>query len=804
MKKMGFFMIAVFFSVSVTSYFLADNQPLQDYIIPSAFASDDCDIPEDKVVREFNLTAERAYLPILGHNTSNPREYPAMTFNQQIPGPTLRVIQGDIIKTTITVPSDQPTAFSINMHSAQIDSQYFAIVNPGESKTFCHVAEVPGVFSYHGKGVDYVGMDQHVLSGMYGMVIVEPLKGYKKLLVEKTGNSGEIDRRFHDEDALEFQLQYSQLYLTPDGRYDASSMFMYHHTGSVVNGMQFGYTPNLEMNKFVTGDPRQNIFFAQPWNANELGQYQGQPLFVPLNEHVRFFVLNQGIKPLSFGIDGEILDRVVQGNRVQAQHVNTWELGTGENAIVDVVFDKEGIYTIANRDLAQMYTGAASMIIAGEPFSDEDTSTEYLEFFGNPCDAIPPAGISTIPHPKIIMHGLYSDERAEEMTQYCYGEISIPLILPPIMSTTTPSTSPPTNEEDEIDSNAFDLIVSGGMGLVILSAADGWTYDIENTFSSGGTAPYDLVVDDFDNDGNLDVVVCNSGSDNIAFLAGTGTEIFGVPIISPVNDRPVDIDSGDFDNDGNLDVVVSYQGTDTVSVLLGTGTGTFGNVIDTTFDPEESFHSNFEIHRITIGDFDNDGNLDVVVANTNADNVSVLFGTGTGTFGNAVNYPVGNSPMDVTVGDFDGDGNLDLVTGNLFADYVSVLRGIGTGEFEDAVHYIDQITISRGIHHIAVGYFDKDVHLDVAGMRTNNGQMSIMLNNNHAGFTQFGIHQGDGEQLEILVEDINGDGKLDLATPAPWNGINMYFGTGTGEFEHMLIPIPAEDDPRAVKAIKVN
>ena len=57
-------------------------------------------------------------------------------------------------------------------------------------------------------------MDQHVLSGMYGIAIVDPANGYKKLMVEKTSGSGELKRMFYDADALEFQLQYNQLYLT--------------------------------------------------------------------------------------------------------------------------------------------------------------------------------------------------------------------------------------------------------------------------------------------------------------------------------------------------------------------------------------------------------------------------------------------------------------------------------------------------------------------------------------------------------------------------------------------------------------
>ena len=97
-------------------------------------------------------------------------------------------------------------------------------------------------------------MDQHVLSGMYGIAIVDPANGYKKLMVEKTSGSGELDRHFYDADALEFTLQYNQLYLTADGNYDAGAMFATSKHRTVVNGMQFGYVPNMAHNLLVNGD----------------------------------------------------------------------------------------------------------------------------------------------------------------------------------------------------------------------------------------------------------------------------------------------------------------------------------------------------------------------------------------------------------------------------------------------------------------------------------------------------------------------------------------------------------------------
>jgi hypothetical protein len=67
---------------------------------------------------------------------------------------------------------------------------------------------------------------------------------------------------------------------------------------------------------------------------------------------------------------------------------------------------------------------------------------------------------------------------------------------------------------------------------------------------------------------------------------------------------------------------------------------------------------------VTTGDFNGDGKLDLATANSASNNVSVLFGDGSGGFGTATNFAVGISPQSVTTGDFNGDGKLDLATAN--------------------------------------------------------------------------------------------------------------------------------------------
>jgi nitrite reductase (NO-forming) len=390
-------------------------------VMPQAFAETDCGALADtgRNVVEFNLTGESVELPIMGGKTYN-----AMTFSGQVPGPTLRVTQGDVVQMTLSIPADEVTGHGNDMHASQMTALAFDSVNPGETSQYCYIAESAGVFKYHCSGVHLIGMDQHVFSGMYGIAIVDPANGYKKLMVEKTSGSGELDRQFYDADALEFQLQFNQLYLNEDGNYDAGAMFQHHNSATVVNGIQFGYVPNMLHNILLKGDANKNIFVAQPWNGLELENMQSQLLYVENDQHVRLFVENHGNEPLYFHIVGEILDRVTQGNRVQSAATETWLLGGSQNMIVDVVFDEPGAYALVNHDYAAIYTGGIGLFVAGDPFGLNprlidagiltDAVPSYAYALGNPSDAVPPMGKNSIAHPAVNIHGLYSDDVVSE------------------------------------------------------------------------------------------------------------------------------------------------------------------------------------------------------------------------------------------------------------------------------------------------------------------------------------------------------------------------------------------------------
>ena len=125
---------------------------------------------------------------------------------------------------------------------------------------------------------------------------------------------------------------------------------------------------------------------------------------------------------------------------------------------------------------------------------------------------------------------------------------------------------------------------------------------------------------------------------------------FSPAVSYPVGTNPQAVVTGDFNGDGRLDLAVANSSSNTVSLLLGNAGG--------TFQPARNFATGAGPASIAVGDFNKDGKLDL--ATGNALDVSVLLGNGNGTFGTPSNTSLGTQEHSVAVGDFNGDGKLDL------------------------------------------------------------------------------------------------------------------------------------------------
>jgi hypothetical protein len=173
---------------------------------------------------------------------------------------------------------------------------------------------------------------------------------------------------------------------------------------------------------------------------------------------------------------------------------------------------------------------------------------------------------------------------------------------------------------------------------------------------------------------------------------------------------------GDLNSDGKPDLVAANSGGTTVSILLGTGTGTFGS--QTTYPVGTNPYS------VAIGDLNGDGKPDLVVANTGGTTASVLLGTGTGTFGTQTTYPVGASPYSAAMSDLNGDGKLDLAVANYSNNTASILLGKGDGTFGTQTTY----PVGANPYFVAMSDLNGDGKLDLAVANVGSSTVSILIN----------------------------------------------------------------------------
>jgi FG-GAP-like repeat/FG-GAP repeat len=240
-------------------------------------------------------------------------------------------------------------------------------------------------------------------------------------------------------------------------------------------------------------------------------------------------------------------------------------------------------------------------------------------------------------------------------------------------------------------------------------------------------------VGDLNGDGELDLAVAmlNFSDSDIGVLLGNGDGTFRPGGSFNSLGTPVEPVLGDLNRDGALDVVAVNVSRTTVIVMLGNGDGTLGAPRHYVAGLPNS---------VALADFNRDGALDIVATNeisfltSYRSSVSILLGNGDGSFGTVVQYELGpilSKPQMVVTADFNGDGNPDI--GALvrdvppsYAPVVSVLLGSGTGTFRAATHH----GVAPYTQFIAAADLNGDglVDLATANSEFGNGRVVVHLN----------------------------------------------------------------------------
>ena len=235
--------------------------------------------------------------------------------------------------------------------------------------------------------------------------------------------------------------------------------------------------------------------------------------------------------------------------------------------------------------------------------------------------------------------------------------------------------------------------------------------------------------------------------------------------------NPRSVATGDLNGDGKLDLAVANLNSNSVSVLLNT---VASGAATPNFTAKQDFATGIGPVSVAVGDLNGDGKLDLVVANFNSNNVSVLLnitapGAATPSFAEKQDVATSEGPIFVTTGELNGDGKLDLAVVNLLVNTVSVLlntaaSGAATLSFAPK----QDLATGDGPLSVALCDLNGDGKLDLAVANFNFSNVSVLLNTTTPGSatSSFSAIQdfatGDGSAF-VAMGDLNGDGRLDLA-----------------------------------------
>jgi hypothetical protein len=293
-----------------------------------------------------------------------------------------------------------------------------------------------------------------------------------------------------------------------------------------------------------------------------------------------------------------------------------------------------------------------------------------------------------------------------------------------------------------------------------------------------GDSPSAFVLKDFNQDGYIDLVTSNKGSNNVSIRLGQADGSFGsrTDYLSGYDSSA--LQAGDFNHDGYLDLATtSYRwwlgGTSEsqISILLGNGDGSFVAPVN--------FAVGTRPVSIAIDDLNHDGNLDIATANADGNSISVLLGNGDGTFSNRQDFNT-SRPDKVAIADIDGDGNLDLIVSS---STVSVLKGRGDGSFLSSTPLFNE-----SVYAFALSDVNRDGKTDIV-TAGNYGIISIWSGQGNGGFVR-STSLWTGTSINALtIADLDRDGNVDIVGAGRTNSftaedhLTVFSGDGKNNFK---------------------
>ena len=302
------------------------------------------------------------------------------------------------------------------------------------------------------------------------------------------------------------------------------------------------------------------------------------------------------------------------------------------------------------------------------------------------------------------------------------------------------------------------LTDDGGMVNVQMGNGDG-TFAAPTSYPAGHF-PTDMTATDVDGDGDIDLAITNfdffealTGNfppeDGVHILLNRGDGSFQQGEIVSAGLGPNSISSADFNQDGNMDLVTANSFDGDLSLLLSNGDGTFRERVLET--------DGLTPWSVVAVDFDKNGNVDLVSTDVDALTVSLFWNAGGADFDQPIAVPVEDAPVHGTATDLNGDGREDLIYTSFSSDEILVLLQQSNGRFGDPIRY----AAGPGAWYFELADVNQDSRSDVV-VATSQG-VSVLAGQADGTFAPAVIHDIRANAGSLAAADIDGDSDLDVA-----------------------------------------
>jgi hypothetical protein len=281
---------------------------------------------------------------------------------------------------------------------------------------------------------------------------------------------------------------------------------------------------------------------------------------------------------------------------------------------------------------------------------------------------------------------------------------------------------------------------------------------------------YEVGVTDVNKDGAVDLIASDSLNYRIFVLLGNNAGVFALKTTIQNYSTPAEVFTGDFDNNGNPDVIVHGRLGADATVYLGNGNG--------SFSPGARYMGNGAITSIQLADMNGDGRQDMVTTGF-GQTVDVQLGNADGTFSYGYSASAGTYSSLAAVLDLNHDVLPDLVTTSNFG--LSVLLATGTTTFAGPVSF-PAFNQFYGFHG-GFGDFNRDGNQDYAANVA--GGIAILEADGKGGFRSFDFYNSGSGVGGVTIADFNRDNRLDIAASGTAE-TKILLGSGNGKFNSIV------------------